>query len=399
MERLSMGLRILHAVEFYAPSVGGAQEVVRQISERLAARGHDVTVATSRLSARREEVIAGVRVAEFDVHGNEVRRIEGDVGRYRTFVAEGGFDVVMTYAAQQWTTDALLPALDAIAAPVVLAPCGFSGLRRPEYAGYFATLPERLAQFDALVFHSESYQDIAFARDAGLARLEVIPNGADEREFGDLESRGAFREAVGAPAQAPLLLTVGGHTGLKGHAQAMAAFRRSRRARGGRLAIVGNTPTGPGCLMTCRARAAAGRLARPDRRVLLTDPPRDLVLQAYADADLFVFASMVECSPLVLFEAMAAGLAFVTVDVGNAAEIAGWSGAGLVVPSRRRPDGLVEADPDDLAAAVDELLGDDHRRTELGRNGRRAWRESFTWDHLASRYESLYDSLVGSLAR
>jgi glycosyltransferase involved in cell wall biosynthesis len=118
------------------------------------------------------------------------------------------------------------------------------------------------------------------------------------------------------------------------------------------------------------------------------------VLDAYADADLFVFCSMVECSPLVLFESMAAGLPFVSTDVGNAAEIADWSGAGVVVPSRRREDGLVVADTGAVAGAIDELLADDERRREMGERGRRAWRERFTWDHATSHYEHLYENLA-----
>ncbi len=42
-------MNILHTSEFYSPGVGGEQEVVKQLSERLAARGHEVTVATTRL--------------------------------------------------------------------------------------------------------------------------------------------------------------------------------------------------------------------------------------------------------------------------------------------------------------------------------------------------------------
>jgi glycosyltransferase involved in cell wall biosynthesis len=387
-------LRILHAVEFYAPSVGGAQEVVRQLSERLAARGHAVTVATSALPERTEKTIDGVDVVGFDVRGNEVRGMEGDVEGYRRFVADGDFDVVMTYAAQQWTTDALLPLLPDIGRPKVLAPCGFSGLRNPAYAGYFEHLRDDLRGFDRLVFHSDGYQDVRFARDAGIDRLEVIPNAADEREFVALRDRGAFRKAHGVAADAPLVLTVGGHTGLKGHAQAMTAFRHASRTAGGTLAIVGNRPTGPGCLTTCRARAAIARMLAPNRRVLLTAPPRPQVLDAYAGADLFLFCSMVECSPLVLFEAMAAGLPFVSVDVGNAAEIADWSGAGVIVPSRRRDDGLVEADPKAVAHAVDDLLADPDRRRAMAESGRRAWEERFTWDAVTTRYERLYEELA-----
>jgi glycosyltransferase involved in cell wall biosynthesis len=381
-------VRILHTVEFYPPAVGGVQEVVRQVSERLAARGHEVTVATSADPRRGQG--GPVDVVGFDVHGNEVRGMEGDVEGYRRFVTEGDWDVVMAYAAQQWTCDALLPVLDSVPGRKVFAPCGFSALHDPAYAGYFATLRERLHDFDALIFHSDSYQDIEFARDAGAGGITVISNAADEREFGALRERGAFRAAHGLAEDGPLLLTVGGHTGLKGHAQSMATLRYMRERA--TLAIVGNTPTGRGCLPQCRVRAVMTRLR--GRRVLLLDPPRSQVLEAYADADLFVFCSMVECSPIVLFEAMAAGLPFVSVDVGNAAEIAEWGGAGVIVPSRRRTDGLVEADPRAVASAVDELLADPDRRRAMGESGRRAWQERFTWEAAAGRYEELYRSVA-----
>jgi glycosyltransferase involved in cell wall biosynthesis len=382
-------VRILHTVEFYPPAVGGVQEVVRQVSERLAARGHDVTVATS-ADPRRVAGDGPVQVVGFDVRGNDVRGMEGDVEGYRRFVLQGSWDVVMSYAAQEWACDALLPVVGEIGAPTVLAPCGFSGLRDPAYAGYFARLRERLPLFDGLIFHSDTYQDIAFARDAGAEALHVIPNAADEREFGRPRPRGAFRAAHGIEAEEPLLLTVGGHTGLKGHAQSMAALGALRQPA--TLAIIGNTPTGRGCLPLCRARALAARLK--GRRVILLDPPREQVLDAYADADLFVFCSMVECSPIVLFEAMAAGLPFVSVDAGNAAEIAEWSGAGVVVPSPRRADGLVEADVPAVAKAVDELLADPARRAAMGEAGRRAWQERFTWDAAAARYEAVYEAVA-----
>jgi glycosyltransferase involved in cell wall biosynthesis len=91
---------------------------------------------------------------------------------------------------------------------------------------------------------------------------------------------------------------------------------------------------------------------------------------------------------------MAAGLPFVSVDVGNAAEIAEWSGAGAIVPSRRREDGLVVADTGAVAKAVDQLLADDERRQEMGERGRHAWEERFTWEAATSLYERLYDGLA-----
>ena len=60
-------MRILFCCEFYAPSVGGVQEVVKQIAERLVIRGHEVTVATRKLPSREFDELNGVKIVGFDV--------------------------------------------------------------------------------------------------------------------------------------------------------------------------------------------------------------------------------------------------------------------------------------------------------------------------------------------
>jgi len=66
-------MKILFCVEFYYPSIGGAQEVVRQIAERMASYGHEVSVATTRIASRKSLSHNGVTLVEFSVWGNNVR--------------------------------------------------------------------------------------------------------------------------------------------------------------------------------------------------------------------------------------------------------------------------------------------------------------------------------------
>lgn len=380
-------MRILHCVEFYHPSPGGSQALVRHVSEELVRRGHDVTVATSRLPERSEPALNGVSIEEFAVSGNAVRGLHGEVERYRRFVLEGAFDLVMTYSAQQWTTDALLPVLGRIGSRKALAPCGFSRLHDPAYRSYYAELPALLRQFDSLIFHSGVYQDIEFARSAGLENLEIVPNGADLAEFEELSSD--FRERHGIDLGEPLLLTVGPHNWIKGHAQAIEAFRRAELERG-TLVVIGNRPLRLGCQWDCRRRAATARLAsRGRKRVILLDVPREEVLAAYKAADLFVFCSQVECSPLVLFEAAASATPFISTPAGNAKEIAAWIGGGIVVPSERR-DGRVRADPGVVAEELTRLWGDEGQRRRFAERGRERWLAEFTWQRIAARYEAAY---------
>ncbi len=381
-------MRVLHAVELYRPSVGGAQEVVRQVSERLVRRGHDVTVATTALADRDADLIEGVRIAGFDVSGNTIRGLTGDVEGYRRFVLEGDFDVMMVYAAQQWTLDALLDVLDQVPFPVVVAPCGFSALGDPAWDAYFARLPEQLAAAAALVTHSETYQDARFLREHGLAAT-LIANGADEREFGELASPTDARRRLGLTADVPVLLTVGAHTGEKGHAESIRAMRRLHgRAR---LLVVGNAPLGRGCQPTCAVRAwttTAVSLGR--RRASVVSLDRADTLAAFSAADVFVFASNVECSPIVLFEAAASATPFVAADVGNAAEIAAWTGGGLIAGTAHDGHGRAHVDEADLAQLVDRLLADDGRRMAMATAARDAWSRSYTWDAVTDRYEALY---------
>ncbi len=146
-------MRILHTVEYYSPSVGGAQEVVRRISEHLAGVGHDVTVATTRLPERTWAVLNGVKIVEFEIAGNAVGGFRGEVAGYQDFLRHGEFDVMLNYAAQQWATDLAFPVLAELPYATALATCGFSGLVLPNFAQYFESLPESLAQYDRIVLH------------------------------------------------------------------------------------------------------------------------------------------------------------------------------------------------------------------------------------------------------
>jgi glycosyltransferase involved in cell wall biosynthesis len=128
--------------------------------------------------------------------------------------------------------------------------------------------------------------------------------------------------------------------------------------------------------------------------VLLLEVPRAETLAAYKAADLFVFGSHIECSPLVLFEAVASKTPFISTACGNAEEIAAWTGGGVIVPTTRNTDGTVRAEPRAMAGMIEELLRDGGRRRNMAEAGFSAWRERFTWDRIADQYEQLYQTLV-----
>jgi glycosyltransferase involved in cell wall biosynthesis len=385
-------MKILHTVEYYSPSVGGAQEVVKQVSEQLVKFGHSVTVATTKLDERTSNRINGVSIEEFSISGNAIRGFHGESEKYQKFLINGDFDVIMNYAAQQWSADLVFPLIDRLPFHKILTPCGFSGLFVKEYDEYFKRMPDILRQYDHLIFHSGNYRDIEFAKKHGISKYTVIPNGTLADEFNIVDH--TFRQRYGIPENALMLLTVGNHTGFKGHKLAIDAFRRANIGDA-YLVIIGNTNDNAGCLPDCRRRAWITKiLSGGKKKVLLLNPPRPDVISAYHAADLFVFGSNVECSPLVLFEAMASKTPFITTACGNAEEIVKWGNGGVIIPTIKLADGRVDAKVDSMAKAIEDLVNDQDRLSMLGISGYSAWKDKFTWEKIAHRYEELYRSLI-----
>ncbi len=441
-------MKLLFCCESYWPHRGGVQEVMRQIAERMAALGHDVGVATRVHPDRKTDIHNGVRIHAFDVTGNLVTGIRGEVDHYREFLTDFDGDAILIKAAQQWSFDALWPVVDQIKARKVFVPCGFSSFYEPSFKEYFRQLPEVLRKFDHLIFYAEHYRDIDFARANGITNFSIIPNGASEIEF-EQRSRqdGRFRRELGIPANDLVFLTVGAPISAKGHETVADAFAKVDTAgRGATLILNGNWPP-PGRRWTAdRFRAVLQRFTRLDsmrkgvrlfqeagfngvidrlfpkppkktsvvnvstttpietetsstarvpasapaqKTVLRLNLPREKVVDAFFEADLFVFASIVEYSPLVLFESAAAGTPFLTVPVGNASEIVRWTGGGWVCQADVDDRGYVKVLPEVLAGEMEKGIRAPDYLRKLGEAGRQAWLDRFTWAKIAKCYERI----------
>lgn len=383
-------MKILHTVEQYWPSVGGAQEVVRQLSEHMAKAGHDVTVATSKLPQRKRLTLNGVKIKQFEVAGKAATGITGEVEAYQKFLTSGKFDIVMNYAAQQWATDLTFPVLSKIKAGKIIVPCGYSAFYSPAFEQYFHDLPAFLRQYDASVYLSNNYRDINFAKHHELKNIHVIPNGADEAEFAELKDESDFRGHYGIGGF--MILTVGSHTGIKGHAEVLEVFKRFPLPA--TLVIIGNEGE---CSMTCQQMANTINSSQgfSGKRVLVLDLSRSDTVAAFKTADVFLFLSNVEASPLVLFEAAAAGLPFLTSAAGNAAEIVNWTGGGVLTKTVQgeRP-GFVSAAIWPTVRQLVVLRLNPAYRKRLGRAGRRSFLKRFNWQAVSQQYLKLYEEVA-----
>ena len=106
------------------------------------------------------------------------------------------------------------------------------------------------------IFLSWNYRDINFAREAGVTKIAVIPNGAAEDEFAG-DSRVDIRQSLSIPGDHFLLISVGSHTGLKGHAEAISIFKKARIRHATFLLVANSLHDG------CQRMPTGGRPLQP----------------------------------------------------------------------------------------------------------------------------------------
>jgi glycosyltransferase involved in cell wall biosynthesis len=398
-------------------------EVVQQLSERLAARGHQVTVATSRNPARTTNIIAGVKVKDFAIRGKSALGIWGEKEAYQRYLLQCDADIVVNFAAQQWATDLALPVLKQLRGKKIFVPTGFSALGDPLFKGYFSAMGGHMRTYDACVFLSNSYRDIEFARSKGVEKITVIPNGASREEF-DCNADDTFRDRFGIPKDDFLVLHVAGYLSeSKGQADAIRIFSDSSLSNSTLMLV------SPGfsrqlydylsplqVAKSCYCLAKGKRMqalpfpvrlsldktlrqrknSRLNRRIISHSLSRADTVSAYLAADLLLFPSWIECSPIVLFEAAASRTPFLVTDVGNSSEIISWTGSGQLLPGQPLNDaeGRTRADIAQSTMILNELYQSPDKRKTMSEKGYLAWRQYFTWEHITDRYERLYVDLL-----
>lgn len=408
--RLTMN--ILLCCEHFFPSVGGVQKMMQELARCFATHGHRVTVATSWRADRNRQSLDGIEIVSFKVTGNAVSGMQGEIGKYQQFLLEGQFDFLLVMAAQQWTFDAMLPVLDRIKCRKLHIPCGYSGFFLGRYRAYYKQMDTHLKKFDQLLYNASDYRDINFAKRHGLANINIIPAGASELEFME-PPRNAPQTRIGLGIEADdfLYLSVGAPAYNKGHKEVLQAYLALDLPFKSALVLNGNYDAIPGIGLAAAIaspKSALKELAKrmlgqspaniirlagsnydTSKKIVFTNLGREKLIALFFDADLFLFASHVEYSPLVVFECLAAGLPFLSIPVGNVVEIAEWSSGGVICSGKVRARGFSFADPNVFSAHIRALSLDPEKMQRLAANGRQAWLEKFTWDTIAQQIERL----------
>lgn len=126
--------------------------------------------------------------------------------------------------------------------------------------------------------------------------------------------------------------------------------------------------------------------AARDHVTVLEPVPRNQMVGLYREADVFVLPTRREGFPMVILEAMAAGLPVISTPIGAIPDMVRDGEEGLIVPER---------DSAALTAALTQLLGDPALRTRMGERGRQRVSEVYSREVVVSQLEALYRRLLG----
>ena len=358
-------LSIIHVLS--SLGVGGQERVALDLAIGQRARGHRVGVISlapppdgAMVDEFREHGIAIDRVAKRDgLDASLVPRLVRALRRYRADVVHTHNPLPLIYGA---------PAARLAGAAAIHTKHGVN----PGSRGHRLLRRAAARLTHAFVAVSDTTMAQAKAQhDVALAKLHTIANGIRlERYRPDRDTRAAVRAELGLD-DAWVVGTVGRLDPYKNQALLVRAIAPllSERVR---LVIVGDGPS------RAEVEAAVAGLAEP-RWVVMTGARKDVprLMPAF---DVFALSSRSEGLPLVVPEAMAAGLPIVTTAVGGLPTVIDEGATGLLVP----------VDEASLGAALATLAADREGAREMGTRARQVALERYSADRMVDAYLALY---------
>lgn len=371
---LSESLSIVHLV---APgAAGGLESVVRLLAMGHARRGHAVHVAAVLPAAAPDEHpwlsllrAGGVDVIPIRVGGRAYLRERAEV---RALCRRLSPSVVHSHGYRPDVVGA--GAARAAGVPIVTTVHGFTGVGGWKGRIYESLQVRALRRFDAVIAVSRPLAARLGASGVRPERLHAIPNAY---AAGDSRlDRAAARRALGLPDDETVVGWVGRLSREKGADVLLDAVARMESADRVAVSFVGDGREREALAEQAERLGIAGRVRFHG---MVGDAAR--LLAAF---DVLALSSRTEGTPIVLFEAMAAGVPIVASRVGGVPDVVTGAEAALVPPEQ----------PEALARALEDALVHDAAGARArARAAEARLRDRYALDPWLERHETLYRSL------
>jgi glycosyltransferase involved in cell wall biosynthesis len=401
-------VRIFQYLKWMRRRDGGVVQSVLSLSQALAARGHQVVLASADMSDLPQKWVGGGdegepavvqlklrdRVAE--LRGKTAEQAEWDTvsqlldGPSMRIVRDHVTQADIVHIHGVWTTSNLQVAAAARRAgtPYVVSPHGNLDRISMETNGPLKRLHHLLLSGRMLrlaeAIHCTSETEAAEGRRMFRnSRVQVIPPPFDTSLYRTLPGAGAARERCPRLAEGPVVLFVGRLHPIKNLERVIRGTARWKKNGHSFVLALAGPPASPEYEKSLRTLAAS--LGVDDRCAFLGMVEPSLRQSLYQSADVFVNLSSHENFSLVILEAMCCGTPAVTTpQTGIWRELKGSGGAFIVEDDRQ------------LDETVLSMISDAARRENASTKAR-DWALQFVdTQSVMARYEALYTQAIAA---
>lgn len=390
-------MRIAQLSTRYPPGSGGVERHVAEVSKRLARRGHEVSVYTTDLEREfplvrlprevpRTERVDGVTVHRLpafslpgELHYPFVRGLRAALRRDRPELLHAhtygtNHATIASRHSRRTGTPFLLTAHYH---PIWSIEGGWLRHRVRGFYDRRLAAPV-IARAARVIVQSREEERLLRENGFALPAVVTIPPGysASPAPASGSES---FARSTGI--NGPFLLFVGRLAANKGLLPLVTAFKALHEHDPSSTLVLAGADGGQGERVDALAQQLG--IAASVRRIGFV--PEERLVQAFAEARLFVLPSDYEAFGLVLLEALAQGTPVIASRVGGIPEFIedGRSGR-LIAP----------ADAGSLTEALLSLWDDPEARRRMGDYGRRTVVPKFDWERVVDRLEATYGEVA-----
>ena len=375
-------MRIAQVVPFFHPHIGGVESFVGNLVKGLAARGHEVTVITSRHDSDVpvNDELFGASVERFEPIANILHTPVAPL--LARAVSAGKYDIVHAHTPPPITDFYAARGARAGGMPLVLSYHGdpepavrFGNLISMAYQRTFGAFA--LGYAKRIIVHTRTYA----ATSRALWKYEpvIIPSAVDITRFSPKNNPLSVREKHGIGGR-KIALFVGRLVPTKG----IEYFIRSAEFTDKNTVhmIVGAGDIEPSL------RALVKKLGLGDRIIFAGRADDAELPEYYAACDVFVLPSVsrLEGFGLVTLEAMSTGKPVLVSDIPGVREVIEPGREGLLIEPMN---------PKDIGGKICTVLSDDGLRRIFGVNARSSAETKYSWDKVISRIEQVYSEVAG----
>lgn len=380
-----MDQKILHVVG--DSKFGGGGVLITRLAQCAMQHGYDVAVLATNERMKMVLAQAGVKVADCDCIWRPIRLFRDLAGllKLRRYLRFNRFDVVHTHTSKAGFVGRVAARWADV--PVVIHTVhGFAfheGSSRLTLSTY-ALLERFAARYcDALVTVSKYH--CAWSERLGIGNESTrmaIPNGIDPLRISAVRSRDAIRSELGMERNVTMCLTTGRLAKQKGIDVLLRAVPFIRDEPGIRWFLAGEGEE------RSKLECLAQELGVSEKVIFLGF--RTDLGDLLAAADIVVLPTMREGLSISLLEAMAAGKAIITTDIGSNMEVTCGGRVARIVGA-----GSV----DELAEAIATLASDRKLREEMGIKASAEFHRNYREEVMLGRYMALYARLLDEKCR